>query len=112
MNRQALIAFLIISVCVVVPFLYYYWRRNPNPRFRPKFGEMVLVALLAFGFTGGGSLFMAQLMGLDVDPKELFKKIEQGGGRRGGPPTDDELESGAGQPTRGGDDPFSELFGE
>jgi hypothetical protein len=111
MNRQAFIAFLVIGLCVIIPFLYYYRNKNPNPRFRPRFGEMVLVAILAFGLTGGGAIFMASLMGVETDPQDLFKKIEQGASRSGGSPSADELEDG-GTGDTGTGDRFDELFGD
>jgi hypothetical protein len=70
-----LAAFLLVSMCVVVPFLYYYARRNPHPRFRPKLGEMILVSMFAVGLACGGSLFMATILGVNPD----FEKMGEAG---------------------------------
>lgn len=78
MSRSVFLAFFLVSVCVVIPFLWYYRNRNPNPRFRPRFGEMVLVAILAFGSMGGASMMMANLIGLDLDLNKLKTGIKEG----------------------------------
>ncbi|MGI9239320.1 MAG: hypothetical protein ACR2RV_00885 [Verrucomicrobiales bacterium] len=38
---------LLVSGCV----LLYYAKRHPHPRFRPKFGELVLVGMIFFGIS-------------------------------------------------------------
>lgn len=41
------IVFFSVFLAVLIPFLYYYRRRNPNPRFRPSLGEMTMIAVIA-----------------------------------------------------------------
>ena len=38
---------LLVSACV----LLYYAKRHPHPKFRPKFGELVLVGMIFFGIS-------------------------------------------------------------
>lgn len=49
--RPALVIFFAVFLAASVPLLYYYRRKNPNPRFRPSNGEMTLVSVLAVGFS-------------------------------------------------------------
>ena len=96
MSRSVFLAFFLVSICVVIPFLWYYRNRNPNPRFRPKFGEMVLVALLAFGTMGGASMMMANIIGLDLDFSKLKSGMKEGimtGGESAGDDSDDDESS-------------------
>ena len=41
------LTFFIAFFAAAVPILYYIQRKNPNPRFRPGFGEMSLITLIA-----------------------------------------------------------------
>ena len=100
------LTFFVISLFVIVPFLYYYRNRNPNPRFRPRFGEMVLVAILAIGVAGGTSLGIAMLMG--IDPERLSSEFDPGG--RGKTSGDDDRPMGGGGGDSGGD-PLDALLG-
>jgi hypothetical protein len=56
------IIFLSIAVCAAVPIIIYYYRRQPNPRFRPTMGEMTLVSLVIGMVFGGGAWGLASLM--------------------------------------------------
>lgn len=56
------ITFFIVFMVAAVPVLYYYQRKNPHPRFRPGFGEMTMVTVMAAMLCGGlafglGSVF-------------------------------------------------------
>ena len=46
-----------VFVAALTPVLYYYQRRNPDPRFRPSFGEMTLVSIVLL-FIGGIACFL------------------------------------------------------
>ncbi|CAN5457515.1 hypothetical protein BH23VER1_BH23VER1_21410 [soil metagenome] len=101
-----LTAFFLVSMCVVVPFLYYYARRNPHPRCRPKLGEMILVSMFAVGAAGGLSIGMATLLNVNPDFEKLGEvgnqsmtpqrgrssggNDRQGGGEPGGIPNVDD----------------------
>ncbi len=61
--------FFVISLVCAVPVLFWYYRRHPHPRFRPKAGEMVMVTLFAGLLSLGGSLLIGGLM----DDPEQFK---------------------------------------
>lgn len=76
--RLVVVAFFLVCVAVVIPFLYWYRKRNPHPHFRPRLGEMVLVSILAFGFAGGASIFMGMLMGVDFDPEKMKQSMQRG----------------------------------
>ena len=45
-----------VFILALAPVLYYYQRRNPNPRFRPGVGEMTLISVAAL-FLGGMACF-------------------------------------------------------
>ena len=61
--------FLGLSLLVAVPFLIYYYRRNPHPRFRPGMGEMTMVSLLVALVCLGSSF----LLGGFMDDPEKFR---------------------------------------
>lgn len=103
--------FFILGMLVAAPVLFYYYRRNPNPRFRPRLGEMLLLALLSVFLVGGFSYYVGGIM-QDPDQLRLEERLTRpvleqsspidldddrdrgrggerqssGGGARGGPP--------------------------
>ncbi len=95
MERTIVIAFFIVSICAVVPVLYYYQRKNPDPRFRPRFGEMMLMSILAFGFCTGGAIFMGSIMGVNWDPEKMKQQLSKPSS--GGSDDDDDGMFGGGQ---------------
>lgn len=87
MNRTIVIAFFIVSLCVAVPFLRYYATKNPDPRFRPRFGEMLMMSIFALMFCGGGSVFMAKIMGVNLNMEKMEEQMKaspSGGGSGAG----------------------------
>jgi hypothetical protein len=60
--------FFIIALICAAPVIYWYYRRNPHPRFRPRFGEMAMVTLFAVLLSLGGSMLIGGLMD---DPEQL-----------------------------------------
>ena len=67
MSNFQLIFFILALICAV-PVLYWYYRRHPNPRFRPRFGEMVMVGIFTVMLSFGGSMLIGGLM---EDPDQL-----------------------------------------
>lgn len=45
-----------VFIFALAPVLYYYQRRNPNPRFRPGLGEMTMISVFTL-FVGGLACF-------------------------------------------------------
>lgn len=48
-------------VLVLIPMLYYYRRRNPNPRFRPSMGEMTMITVIAVMIGATASWFLGNV---------------------------------------------------
>ena len=66
--------FFLVFMAACVPVLYYYQRRNPNPRFRPTFGEMSMVTLFAMCLCGGLSFGLGSVFNEHQDFKKLAGK--------------------------------------
>jgi hypothetical protein len=62
MSPDYRIIFFVLSLVAAAPVLYYYYRRHPNPRFRPRIGEMALVSLITIFVCGGASYFVGGLL--------------------------------------------------
>ncbi len=69
------IFWIIFAVCIVVcvPILIYYAKRSPNPKFRPKFGEILLAGLLLVVASLGLSLGLSAVFGIE----DVFKGMER-----------------------------------
>ncbi len=63
-----------------VPVLYFIQRKNPNPRFRPGFGEMSLITLIAVFICGGMAFGLGSLFKPENDGKAMSKKPDSGAG--------------------------------
>jgi|GEM_PF-2042597 len=84
--------FFVISLGCSLPVLYWYYRRNPHPRFRPKLGEMAMVSLFAVLLSLGGSLLIGGMMddperftedtGMGVTSAKDYARGEQRGNQR------------------------------
>lgn len=79
----------VISLIVAAPVMFYYYRRNPNPRFRPALGEMVLIGVLTLGLCGTAAFYLGGVMN---DPESVRADIPgdmeisvDGGGSSDGP---------------------------
>ncbi|MDC0503242.1 hypothetical protein OAV21_02280 [bacterium] len=60
MSKPFLIIFflcLFVALCVIA----YIAKRNPDPRFRPRFGELVLMGLIGMLFSGGVSYLLSNV---------------------------------------------------
>ena len=55
------IIFFSIYIVVLIPVLYYYRRKHPNPRFRPGVGEMTLIAVIALMLGGTACWFLGNV---------------------------------------------------
>lgn len=64
----------------VAPVLYYYQRRNPNPRFRPGLGEMTMISILVLGIGGAGSFVLGKFFRGDQDLRMLQDSPNEGAG--------------------------------
>lgn len=67
------ITFFIVFMVAAVPVLYYYQRKNPHPRFRPGFGEMTMVTVMAAMLCGGLSFGLGSLFRPENDGTSLKK---------------------------------------
>ena len=97
-STQISIIFFVVGVIAVTPVLYYHYRKNPNPRFRPPAGEMVMLSLFALLFVGGGSYFMGTL--LTSDPKFDENALKRPGARRAQPQESDSQSGGSAPPKK------------
>ncbi|MEM7385606.1 MAG: hypothetical protein AAF514_11740 [Verrucomicrobiota bacterium] len=66
--------FFAIGAIVSSFIVFYYARKNPNPRFRPRFGEVCLVSLIFFGVTVTASYFLSTLF---ENAGSMASKFEQ-----------------------------------
>lgn len=73
MNSKAFIVFLIVSLLVSLGLLIFFAKRHPNPRFRPKRGEVFLLSIFLVFLSSGFSFFMSQLFEQDWDLNKLNK---------------------------------------
>ena len=78
------IIFFAVFCAALLPVLFYYRRRNPNPRFRPGLGEMAMVSLIALTIGGGFSYMMGNFFAGDPTLRDLEKKPDHGVGAGSG----------------------------
>lgn len=71
------ITFFIVFMVAAVPVLYYYQRKNPHPRFRPGFGEMTMVTVMAVMLCGGMAFGLGSLFRPENDGTALKKAPER-----------------------------------
>ncbi|MEM7145005.1 MAG: hypothetical protein AAF591_07695 [Verrucomicrobiota bacterium] len=80
------ISVLIVCLCAAAVVVWYFARHNPNPRFRPRFGEIVVVSMIAVGLSGGVSFFVSGVLGTgamfqeDLDLRNLKVDVGTPGG--------------------------------
>lgn len=74
------VIFFAIFFVASVPVLYYYYRRNPNPRFRPTFGEMTLLTVISLCLCGGLGFGFGTLFNPANDGSSLKKAANEGAG--------------------------------
>lgn len=77
---------LLVCLCASAVVVWYFARHNPNPRFRPRAGEIVLVSMIALGLSGGISIFLSGVLGTgamfqeDLDLRSLKVDVERSRG--------------------------------
>lgn len=76
LNQTVFLVTFSVCLAVCIPLWIYIARKNPNPRFRPRPGELLLLAILMVGVSGGISIFFTSLFGVD----DIVRGID------GGPP--------------------------
>lgn len=79
------ITFFVVFLVAMIPVLYYYQRKNPNPRCRPNFGEMTMVAIVMMVIGGAmsfgiGSLFKPENDGSGLSRKPDLNDMPSSGG--------------------------------
>lgn len=74
------IIFTLVFFAAFVPVLYYYQRKNPDPRFRPHFGEMSMVTLFVICLCGGLGYGIGSLINPENDGRAMNKKPNEGAG--------------------------------
>jgi hypothetical protein len=90
------IIFFSVFCVAIAPVIYYYQRRNPNPRCRPSLGEMTMVTIMALVVGGGASFLLGNVFRGDQNLRQFLAKPDEGAGwSRGttGPSEDDEDDS-------------------
>lgn len=63
-----------VAIAVCIPLFLYIAKRNPNPRFRPRPGELLLLAILMVGASAVISFAFSSLFGVD----DLVRGIDTG----------------------------------
>lgn len=63
--------FFVMGLVCALPVVFWYYRRNSHPKFRPKFGEMAMVILFVVLLSLGGSLLIGGLMD---DPEQFTSR--------------------------------------
>lgn len=72
------IIFFLVFFGAAIPVLYYIQRKNPNPRFRPGFGEMSVITLIAVCVCGGMAFGLGSLFKPENDGTAFNKKPDVG----------------------------------
>jgi hypothetical protein len=76
-------AVLLVCLCASAVVVWYFAKHNPNPRFRPRPGEVLLVSIIAMGLSGGSALLMSGILGAGAsfqDGDLDIKKVRAGSG--------------------------------
>ena len=74
------IVFFSVFVAVLIPMLYYYRRKNPNPRFRPGAGEMTMVAVVALCMGAGACYMLGNFFRGDQNLSQYLEEPNEGAG--------------------------------
>ena len=69
-----------VFLAALVPVLYYYRRRNPNPHFRPRAGEITLIAVMALVVGGGACFMLGNVFRGDQNFKQYIDAPNEGAG--------------------------------
>ena len=74
------IIFFAVFAAAALPIIYYIWRKNPDPRFRPSAGEMSLIIVFATFICGGMAIGLGSLFKPENDGTSMKKKPTEGAG--------------------------------
>ncbi len=74
------IVFFGIFLVALLPVLYYYQRKNPNPRFRPRAGEMTLVLVICCAVAGPACYLLGNIYRNGDPGSDFSKKPDEGAG--------------------------------
>lgn len=74
------IVFFSVFLSALVPVLYYYRRRNPNPRFRPGLGEMTMIAVIALCVGGAACYGLGNVFRGDQNLSQFMGSPDEGAG--------------------------------
>jgi hypothetical protein len=74
------IVFFSVFLAALVPVLYYYRRRNPNPRFRPGLGEMTLITVMALCIGGAACYGLGNVFRGDQNLRQFPEAPDEGAG--------------------------------
>ena len=75
------LVFFAVFLAALIPVLYYYRKRNPNPRFRPGAGEITLICVFALVVGGGACYFLGNVFRSERDfTKDFDAKPNEGAG--------------------------------
>lgn len=75
---RAQLIFFGVFFAAAIPILYYIYRKNPHPRFRPSFGEMSVMTLIAAFICGGMAFGLGSLFKAENDGTSMNKKPDTG----------------------------------
>jgi hypothetical protein len=76
-NYTAQTIFFLVFAVAFTPVLYYYRRRNPNPRFRPGWGEMTLMTVFALALSIGMAVGLGGLFNKGHEISKLKEKAKK-----------------------------------
>lgn len=74
------IIFFAVFAAAAIPIIYYIWKKNPDPRFRPHAGEMSLIIVFAAFICGGMAFGLGSLFKPENDGTGMKKKPNEGAG--------------------------------
>ena len=83
------ITFFTVFFVASLPVLYYIRRKNPDPRFRPNFGEMSMITLFALFICAGMGFGLGTLFKPENDGSAFKKKPDAGAGWSASTPDSD-----------------------
>lgn len=69
-----------VYLVVLTVVLYYYRRRNPDPRFRPRAGEVAVIAIAGVLLGGLACYGLGNVFRGDVDFKKWEGSVDYGKG--------------------------------
>ncbi|MEM0897686.1 MAG: hypothetical protein AAGJ79_12470 [Verrucomicrobiota bacterium] len=76
MNTQVFTICLVVTGLVSAGIVLYYAKKNPNPYFRPKKGELVMMSLFLAILCGISSFILSQFFQADINLKEFAAEDE------------------------------------